>query len=153
MHLIFGGSYQGQLEYAKGLLSAEAGTDTAASPNCDASKIYTFPSSDDCQTPEECLAMLDPAKAIGEQVVIVDHLERFVYACAAEGRDAVAYVKSHPELFEGRYVLADDVSQGVVPLDQTERAWREMNGRVLAYLATQAESVTRVFCGLPQRIK
>ena len=38
-------------------------------------------------------------------------------------------------------------------MDPVDRAWREMNGRALLYLAGIAESVERVFCGIPQRLK
>jgi adenosyl cobinamide kinase/adenosyl cobinamide phosphate guanylyltransferase len=38
-------------------------------------------------------------------------------------------------------------------MDPLDRAWREMNGRTLLYLAGIAESVERLFCGIPQKIK
>ena len=50
-------------------------------------------------------------------------------------------------------LLADDVSCGVVPVDETARAWREDTGRFLTELAARSARVTRVFCGLPLRLK
>ena len=46
-----------------------------------------------------------------------------------------------------------DISQGVVPVDPLQRAWREACGRALIYLAQEAGEVYRVFCGLPERLK
>ena len=49
--------------------------------------------------------------------------------------------------------LFDDVSQGLVPVDAEQRAFREMNGRLMLYLAAEAGQVHRVFCGLGKRVK
>jgi adenosyl cobinamide kinase/adenosyl cobinamide phosphate guanylyltransferase len=52
-----------------------------------------------------------------------------------------------------KILIASDVSQGLVPMDPLDRAYREMMGRTLLYLASEAEQVHRVFCGLGQRLK
>lgn len=52
-----------------------------------------------------------------------------------------------------RILIACDISQGLVPMDPQERAYREMMGRTLVYLAGEARCVHRVFCGLGQRLK
>ena len=46
-----------------------------------------------------------------------------------------------------------DTSQGVVPIDKDVRAFREMNGRLMLYLADKAEHVVRVFCGIGKALK
>lgn len=79
------------------------------------------------------------------------HLERFAKACMDEGLDA-------REEFERQApaavcLIADDISCGIVPLDDKERAWREASGRLLSFLAKRADTVTRVFCGLPLEVK
>ena len=43
--------------------------------------------------------------------------------------------------------------QTIVPLDRSERTWREASGRLLSSLAAQADTVTRIFCGLPLEVK
>ena len=50
-------------------------------------------------------------------------------------------------------VIMDDVSQGLVPIDEKERKFREANGRFMIRFAEEAEAVYRVFCGLGRRIK
>ena len=161
MKLIFGGAYQGKLEYAKSLIDENAA-------------VYTCPDVRACASPEECLAALDPAKAISAMKpapVIIDHLERMAYALIDAGLDPVEYVQKNIELLRGdsgnnvteneneginaksRIIIIEDISQGVVPIDTKERAWREANGRVMALLAKEATSVIRVFCGIPQQIK
>ena len=49
--------------------------------------------------------------------------------------------------------LLAGISAGVVPMEAEVRAWREAVGRMLNDLAPQAETVTRVFCGPPRRLK
>jgi len=50
-------------------------------------------------------------------------------------------------------VIAAEVGGGVVPLDPAERAARERAGRLACLLAQRAETVVRVFCGIPKTIK
>lgn len=50
-------------------------------------------------------------------------------------------------------VIADEIGCGVVPIDHSDRAWREAAGRALCVLAQKSESVTRVICGIGVRIK
>ncbi len=179
MKLIFGGAYQGKLDYALQLITQTTtgtttatigttgteGTHTAVNGTnhhtdtigTEGTLVYTCPDIRSCDTPEDCLAALDLSgalkKATSPTPLVIDHLERMVYAFIDAGRDPVAYIKEHPEIWEGRIVIIEDVSQGVVPIDTKERAWREANGRVMAYLAGKAETVTRIFCGIPQVLK
>ena len=50
-------------------------------------------------------------------------------------------------------VIATDVGSGVVPLDREERENREKAGRLSCLLSQRADTVVRVFCGLPQVLK
>ena len=50
-------------------------------------------------------------------------------------------------------VIADEIGCGVVPIDRSDRAWREAAGRALCVLAQRSERVTRVICGIGVRIK
>ena len=50
-------------------------------------------------------------------------------------------------------IIADDIFCGVVSIDPEERLWREECGRALTALSLRAVSVTRLFCGLPLRLK
>ena len=69
----------------------------------------------------------------------IRHLERFARACTEAGLDA-------REEFARR-------SPRACVLDRSERTWREASGRLLSSLAAQADTVTRIFCGLPLEVK
>ena len=50
-------------------------------------------------------------------------------------------------------VISTDTGGGVVPADPQERAAREAAGRLNCLLALGAETVVRVFCGIPTVLK
>ena len=58
-------------------------------------------------------------------------------------------LKSNPDAV----ICSDEIGCGIHPLAQEERIWREETGRALCLLAEGAGTVTRVFCGIGQRIK
>lgn len=83
----------------------------------------------------------------------LDRLEEYTLACVRAGRDSTAVFRENRGCWEDAVLILGDISAGVVPMDREMRAWREENGRLGRYLAEQAESVHRIFCGLEQRLK
>ena len=80
-------------------------------------------------------------------------LERFSLACAEQKRDAAAALEACAAQWENCILIVRDISCGVVPIDATERAWREENGRMMRMLAQHAKQVIRIWYGLPQVLK
>lgn len=81
---------------------------------------------------------------------------------ASAGDDAADHTSSKalsatPELIERlaakAIVTCSEVGAGIVPLDAQERAWREAVGRMSCELASQAETVVRMVCGIPVVLK
>ena len=50
-------------------------------------------------------------------------------------------------------ILCTEICGGIVPVDESERRWREETGKVYQLLAREAEIVDRVFAGLALRLK
>ena len=69
---------------------------------------------------------------------------------AAEASDLSALAE---ELSQKEVVIATEIGGGVVPIDLKERAAREAAGRLACLLAKRADTVIRVYCGLPQVLK
>lgn len=69
---------------------------------------------------------------------------------AAQAEDLEALAR---QLSRYQVVIATEVGGGVVPTDPAERAAREAAGRLSCLLAGQAETVVRVFCGIPTVLK
>ena len=80
-------------------------------------------------------------------------LEKFVRSCTESGMEAAQWLEARRSQWQERVLIITDVSQGIVPMDAQTRAFREMNGRTMLYLAGQADRVDRVFCGIGKQIK
>lgn len=125
MELIIGGAFQGKTAFAK----------------------ENFGISD------EDIIVCEKESEPGFDKKCITHLERFSYWCVEHGFEPSEYFYEHAENLFDKIIVCDDISCGVVPINKTERAWREANGRLLIKLSKDAEHVTRIFCGLSQRLK
>jgi len=67
--------------------------------------------------------------------------------------DPVGYFRENREQWENSVLILRDVFCGVVPLEADTRAWRQRTGRLAQYLSREATQVSRIFCGLEQRLK
>ena len=71
----------------------------------------------------------------------------------AQGKDAEAEAEQYFAAHPNAILIADEVGNGIVPLDPFEREYRERLGRILIRAAELSEQVVRVICGIGQRIK
>lgn len=173
MILIFGGAYQGKLDYAlKTFDKTEddvfccapvsrsedpadgSGQDGAGGVNgadgvngaggaYDLKGAYEV----DCDGRIDCQVEIDWSKPV------IYGLENWVYLCTLAGVEARDILAERRCDLSDKILIGCDVSQGLVPMDAAERAFREMMGRTLLYLAAEADRVDRVFCGLGQQLK
>ena len=125
MDLIIGGAYQGKTAFAK--------------------EKYALSDNDIFS----CTA--DSGVMFGTRCI--DRLEEFTLSCVKNGTDAVELFRSRRSEWEGAVLICRDIFCGVVPLGAELRQWREMTGSLCRYLAAEAQSVTRIFCGLEQKLK
>lgn len=123
MILVFGGAYQGKLEYAEKKFNINTVCDCSGGGRPDFS------------------------------AEVVAGIEGFVMECVKGGIEAADYFREHEAEWKDSVLVITDISQGVVPTDRNVRAAREMNGRLMLYLADKAEQVHRVFCGIGKRIR
>ena len=79
----------------------------------------------------------------------IDHIEAFVYS----NPDALESFKSHRAQWQDSILILQDIFCGVVPMGAENRAWRQNTGRLAQYLSKEAAQVSRIFCGLEQRLK
>lgn len=87
------------------------------------------------------------------QAPCIDQLQLLIRQLLDEGRDVMAFVEELIQKNPEALVLCDEVGQGIVPLHQADRAWREAVGRACTRLAAASDQVIRLVCGLPQRLK
>ena len=125
MDFIIGGVYQGKLGYAKNKYLLEDG------------EIFICNEDNDIDFGLRCIY----------------NIQEYTLYCVKNGIDAVGVFNAHKNEWENSVLICDDIFCGVVPMGRDMRAWREMTGRLCAYLSKEAESVTRIFCGLEQKLK
>ena len=125
MDFIIGGAYQGKLDCAKRKFGVKD------------DQIYTCSEDEDISFGARC----------------INKIEEFTLRCVKNGADAESIFREHRGEWEDSVLICCDIFCGVVPLGAEMRAWREMTGRLCAYLSSEAETVTRMFCGLEQKLK
>ena len=92
--------------------------------------------------------------ACREKVDIMDNCDQMVRSQVREGLSIDEIVGHWAEMSQGNKIMIfNEVSMGVVPMDKSDRIFREACGKVTAMLAMSANEVYRVFCGVPLRIK
>lgn len=124
MVLIIGGAYQGKLDFAKSAFGlSESDVFTCTGGEIDFSR--------------RC----------------IDRIEEFTLWCVQSGVDAVEFFRSCREQWRDSILICEDISAGVVPMGADMRAWRQMNGLLCRYLSGEAARVSRLFCGLEERLK
>ena len=125
MDLIIDGAYQGKLEYARKKYSL---TDK---------DIYICSENEDISFDRRC----------------VSAIQEYTLYCVHGSINATEVFRTRRDEWKNSILICEDTFCGVVPLGADMRAWREMTGRLCAYLSLEADSVTRIFCGLEQKLK
>ena len=83
-----------------------------------------------------------------------EEMERYVVWDVQELAEACGDLEALADrLAQNPVVIATEVGGGVVPIDPKERADREAAGRLSCLMAERADTVIRVFCGLPRALK
>ena len=124
MVLIIGGAYQGKLDFAK--------------------TAFTL-SEDDVFTCSD--SEIDFSKRC------INSIEEFSLTCIRNGVDPSEYFKAHRDDWKDSILVCEDIFCGVVPMGAEMRAWRQVTGRLCQYLSREAAAVSRIFCGLEQKLK
>lgn len=124
MILIVGGAYQGKLEYAE--------------------KTFGL-------TQEDIFTC--SGREIDFSAKCIYGLENFVLACVRQAVDPIACLQENQAAWKDSIFICRDIFCGVVPMEPERRKWRHTTGLVCQYLAGQAVQVSRIFCGLEQRLK
>lgn len=124
MKLIIGGAFQGKLEFAK--------------------ERYNL-------TDEDIFMCTDDE--IDFSKTCICGIEEFVYACIQNGADPLKFFTERKEDWCSSILICQDIFCGVVPLGADMRDWRQVTGQLCKYLSGEAESVSRIFCGLEQKLK
>ena len=126
MIFIFGGLYQGKLDYA----------------------LTRF-----ALTENDVFHCTEDSDNEPKNKKIIYELDKWILALTKNKMDVnkaiKQFIKNNPDVI----IICNDISCGIVPLDPVQRKWREAAGRAAAVLAQNSTEVIRIFCGIPSQIK
>jgi len=126
MILIFGGAYQGKLEYA----------------------LQRFGLAED-----DVIFCADGETALPTGRKIICGIDKWILSLIRADsnitHEASRFINQNP----GAIIICNDISCGVVPTCPVMRKWREEVGRFLGRLARQSNEVVRLYCGIPTILK
>jgi adenosylcobinamide kinase/adenosylcobinamide-phosphate guanylyltransferase len=142
MHFVSGGAFQGKRKWVKAHYSL-------------ANKPHIW-----CNGYEEEWFL--PNDHIMEQIVVFEGAEQWIRRMLNEhGQESMKQIVSYFtawktwEMGGERTVvwIGCEIGQGIVPLDEKERIWRDIVGWSYQRLVAMCDRVDRLWCGIAERIK
>ena len=88
-----------------------------------------------------------------EETVVINHFHSWVKSRILNGSCPEQEILFFLEKYPNCVIISDEIGNGIIPLEPFEREYRERTGRILVELASRAEEVERVICGMGQKIK
>jgi adenosyl cobinamide kinase/adenosyl cobinamide phosphate guanylyltransferase len=123
MVMITGGAYQGKTAYVTREFGI-APEDITDGRSCD-------------------IASLSTARCISSYHELVRRL----------GADCTCFTEELCRRSPDTVIIIDEIGCGIVPMEKSERLWRENVGRCGCIIASHSKKVIRVVCGIPAFIK
>lgn len=124
MILVFGGAYNGKLEFVK--------------------EKYDISN-------EEIFFCEDENLEFEKKVICGLHM--LTRACILKKLDPLEQLKNNMKLLQGKIIICDEINSGIVPMEKLDREWREATGRILQVLSKNSSEVYRIFFGIEEKIK
>lgn len=88
-----------------------------------------------------------------ESAKILTNYHLLVRRLLESGIDSDSFTKEFCDGNPECIVLLDEIGSGIIPMEKSERIWRESVGRAGCILAEHSERVIRLICGIPTAIK
>lgn len=129
MHIVFGGAFNGKRQYVKELAG-------------DREAVWF-----EGELPKEAAPL-----------VVAAGLENWIKAQLQNGTDEKKIVQMVEKAIarqapKRQIWILTDLNRGIVPADPLEREMRDVVGRLYQQMFTAAESVTRIWYGIPETLK
>ena len=130
MHIVFGGAFNGKRHYVKEQLKSQ-----------------------DSDWYEGRL----PEPGVAETIVVVAGLELWVKQQLERGlseEQLIGLVKRTAGHGQTQQIwILTDLNRGIVPTERLEREMRDVLGRLYQLLFSEAQEITRIWYGIPEKIK
>lgn len=123
MIMVTGGAYEGKTDFVKSQFCC----DIIDGRNCDLESVFTV----------ECISNyhLLVKRLIENKQNVIEFTE--------------SLFRKNPDLI----VIINEIGCGIVPIEKSDRIWREQVGRAGCMIAEKSDTVVRLICGIPTVIK
>ena len=125
LHLILGGRYMGKRTYALKLYGH-----------------FDYEYDLECVSPEEIITS-----------GLITNIHAGIKNLMMRRINPREFFMSRIELLRHCVITGDEISCGVIPIDEFARKWRDETGIIYQELASEADIVDRIFAGLSLRLK
>lgn len=122
--LIIGGNAQGKLNYAL--------------------KNYKDYNVVDCS---------EKSPEISDDNIILYNFHEYIKLILREKKDIKLCIQNFVFDKNNIVIICNEIGCGIVPMDSFERGYRETVGRICTLIADRADTVIRIYCGIPNIIK
>ncbi|MDQ0428283.1 adenosyl cobinamide kinase/adenosyl cobinamide phosphate guanylyltransferase [Planomicrobium stackebrandtii] len=130
MHIVFGGAFNGKRQYVREQLK-----DREADWN-------------EGRLPDQKEA---------QRVIVIAGLEHWVRQQLEQGFSEQQLMEQVKSIVRGKQTqqtwILTDLNRGIVPTERIEREMRDVLGRLYQFLFAEAKRITRIWYGIPQKIK
>ncbi|MEK4699070.1 bifunctional adenosylcobinamide kinase/adenosylcobinamide-phosphate guanylyltransferase [Solibacillus sp. FSL R7-0668] len=135
MHVILGGAHNGKHAYVERTIQS-----------LEQSEVVYFKG----KLPDAAYDKIGKVLVISQfEKIVVPFLDQPEQIIAQEIFEQIERLTKNNEL----YCICNDMSRGVVPLEKEARQLRDTCGRLYQLLCAHADTVTRVWYGIPQQLK
>lgn len=124
MILIFGGAYNGKLEFVK--------------------EKYKLSNKD-------IYFCTNHSLNFNKKVLCGLHV--FIRNCVLNKINSLDILENNLKYLKNKIIICDEINSGIVPMEKVDRAWREETGRALQLLTKHSSSVYRIFFGIEEQLK
>ena len=97
--------------------------------------------------------MADGRICSADEVMNVKCIKNYHLLVKRLGDHSIGFTQELCRMNPKAVVIIDEIGCGIVPMEKTERAWRENVGRCGCIIAENSEKVIRLVCGMPNVIK
>lgn len=126
MIMITGGAFQGKTEFAKKIFSLD-NSEIIDGENCIFEDVFTA------------------------KCVVNFHL--FIKRLMNSDIDPIEFSEKIIRDNSQIIIILNEIGCGIIPIEKSDRIWRETVGRTGCFIAQNSEKVIRVNCGIPMYLK
>ena len=138
MELFIGGFAQGKTEYVKSLYPDRRVID-------ENDPVFSC-----CPDKKDMITA-----SLGGEKLIINHFHLIIRRMLENkfSPDDIRELIVNDTLSGDAVIISDEIGSGLVPMDRFEREYRELVGRCLTEIAKRSESVVRIICQIPMKLK